>query len=70
MTEQDDEAERARADDIECEIETALEEAWDGEAPPNGDWRKQTEMTNQLLLRAVVLLEGIYDHLQATWDER
>ncbi len=70
MTEQDYEAMRARVDDIECEIETALEKAWGGEAPPDGDWRKQTEMTNQLLLRAIVLLEGITDQLQAKWDER
>lgn len=63
-TEDFDEAAQERADDIEQEIETAFEKAWGGEPPSDGEWRKQTDMTNQLLVRAVVLLERIVDQLQ------
>ncbi len=69
MTERDYEMERQRGLDIEQEIEEAFEKAWGGEPPPDGEWRKQTDMTNELLVRVVVLLEGIRDELQTKQDD-
>lgn len=69
-TEKDYKAARDRGYDIEGEIDGEIEEEWKGEEPSSGEWRKQTEVTNKLLVRAIVLLEGIADHLQARWDER
>ena len=65
VTERDYDAEQERASSIEEEISEEIDKEWLGELPleSEGSWRKQTETTNKLLIRVVVLLEGITDHL-------
>ena len=62
MTERDYATAQERASHIEQEISEEIDKEWMNELPLESEgnlWRKQTEVTNKLLIRVVVLLEGI-----------